>query len=278
MAALSRRAVGNEGSLLRTLSIESDPAFAMVSAVVGTVAIAVASGSATVLARRLSGGFALGPSAVLAWGVVAAGTALVAFIDAAVHTGVVGRWAGALTRAGVVVTVLALVPGGQPRGRFIAGLLALGVATTVALMPLRWTISRRWGATHDRAEPVRRGRSSPPATPSRRESAKASDAPLPDGFRQRFERFQSVEGSDRVMGRVLVDVAAGSRTGHAHLGFCPPFAAVPTVDVTSHDDGIEAIVSAAEVVPWGVRVECRLSEPAEEPLAIPVDVVARYPA
>jgi len=34
------------------------------------------------------------------------------------------------------------------------------------------------------------------------------------------------------------------------------------------------VVTAAEVLPWGVRIECRLSEPAEEPLEIPVDLLA----
>ena len=49
----------------------------------------------------------------------------------------------------------------------------------------------------------------------------------------------------------------------------PPFATVPpgTPPVT--------FVTAAEVLPWGVRIECRLSEPAEEPLEIPVDLVAK---
>jgi hypothetical protein len=101
-------------------------------------------------------------------------------------------------------------------------------------------------------------------------------APTGPGFRQRLERFQTAAEGDRAIGRVIVDVPTGSRTGHAHIGFCPPFVAMPTVEVTSDDDGIEAVVTAAEVVPWGVRVECRLSEPAEEPLAIPVDILAHY--
>jgi hypothetical protein len=47
--------------------------------------------------------------------------------------------------------------------------------------------------------------------------------------------------------------------------------------VTTDYDGVEAVVSAAEVLPWGVRVECRLAEPAEEPLEIPVDVFVQSP-
>lgn len=44
------------------------------------------------------------------------------------------------------------------------------------------------------------------------------------------------------------------------------------MDVTSDYDAIEAIISAAEVLPWGIRVECRLDEPAEETIDIPVDI------
>jgi hypothetical protein len=38
---------------------------------------------------------------------------------------------------------------------------------------------------------------------------------------------------------------------------------------------VEAVVTAAEILPWGVRIDCRLSEPADEPLEIPVDVAAQ---
>jgi hypothetical protein len=71
-------------------------------------------------------------------------------------------------------------------------------------------------------------------------------------------------------------VATGSRTGHAHVGFCPSFAALPTVEVQSDYDGVEAELSVAEVLPWGLRLECRLAEPADEPLEIPVDFQARH--
>jgi len=58
------------------------------------------------------------------------------------------------------------------------------------------------------------------------------------------------------------------------VGFCPAFPVTPLVQVSTEYDGVEAVVTAAEVLPWGVRIECRLSEPADEPLEIPVDLVA----
>ena len=95
---------------------------------------------------------------------------------------------------------------------------------------------------------------------------------------QRFERLALPDGGECVRGRLWVVVPEGSRSGSAHVGFCPPLAAVPTIDVTTDYDGVEAVISAAEVLPWGVRIECRLDEPAEETIEIPVDILASVPA
>ena len=102
-------------------------------------------------------------------------------------------------------------------------------------------------------------------------------SPLAGSLLQRFERMALPEGVECVRGRLCVVVPEGSRSGYAHVGFCPPLAAMPTVDVTTDYDGVEAVVSAAEVLPWGVRVECRLDEPAEETIEIPVDILAKSP-
>ena len=102
-------------------------------------------------------------------------------------------------------------------------------------------------------------------------------SPLAGSLLQRFERIALPEGVECVRGRLCVVVPEGSRSGYAHVGFCPPLAAMPTVDVTTDYDGVEAVVSAAEVLPWGVRVECRLDEPAEETIEIPVDILAKSP-
>jgi hypothetical protein len=90
-----------------------------------------------------------------------------------------------------------------------------------------------------------------------------------------LERYETVEGVDCVSGHVRLSIPAGGKATHAHVGFCPAFAATPIVQVSTEYDGVEAVVIAAEVLPWGVRIECRLSEPAEEPLEIPVDLVAK---
>jgi hypothetical protein len=97
-------------------------------------------------------------------------------------------------------------------------------------------------------------------------------------LQQRLERYESAEGVDCVSGHVRLSIPAGGKVTHAHVGFCPAFATLPTVEVTTDCDFVEAEVAAAEILPWGVRVECRLSEPAEEPLEIPVAIRAVRPA
>lgn len=95
---------------------------------------------------------------------------------------------------------------------------------------------------------------------------------------QRIERYER-RGSDgaiaeAAVGRVVVRFPAGSRAAVAHVGFCPPFAATPRVAVSNECDGAEVEVAAPEVLPWGVRIECRLEEPSEEPLDVDVEIVA----
>lgn len=96
----------------------------------------------------------------------------------------------------------------------------------------------------------------------------------PGRTRQRFERYEMPGGGDSLRGRITITVPAGAKSAHGHVGFCPAFGETPRVSVTTDYDGVEATVLAAEVLPWGVRIECRLAEPAEEPLEIPVDLTA----
>lgn len=105
-----------------------------------------------------------------------------------------------------------------------------------------------------------------PRTPRRRPPAGA--------LRQRLERFERTDGTDTLRGTIVVGIPAGAKAGHGHVGFCPSFAALPTVRVSTEYDGADATVSVAEILPWGVRVECRLADPAEERVEIPVTVSA----
>ena len=127
---------------------------------------------------------------------------------------------------------------------------------------------------------------SPPATPPVADPARpvaspvAPDAPAPPAavIQQRFERYLLTdERMECLRGTLHLAVVAGSRLVTGHVGFCPPFHQLPQVEVGTACEQVEATITAAEVLPWGVRVECRLDEPADETILIPIDVVARAP-
>jgi hypothetical protein len=256
-----------------------DPLEGILAAAAAGTAIAVAVSGLMLLGRRLGGGFSAPPATALGWFVAAAGIVLVAAVDAAASLGG-WRWAGGFVRLGLVSAAVAVVPaaGAMTWPERLAGLAAMLVATVAVLTP----------------RPRQRSVSPPPAIPSPSEQPPAHSSfpasagrlaavsdpttafvPPPTGLRQRLERIETA-GEDCIRGRVILAVATGSRTGHAHVCFCPSFAALPTVELQSDYDGVEAELSVAEVLPWGLRLECRLAEPADEPLEIPVDFQARH--
>lgn len=233
----------------------------------GFVAGAAAAAAAAVLvARRLGGGFGIADGG-LAWIVAASGIALVAAADATARHGA-GLLGPLAARLGLIAGVAAItVP---PRAGDWPAIVALMVSAGVAVMPPPRSARNRG-----------RGERVPPGG-QRRIERPAEDRPqerrppaVPGRLIQRLERYEAGDGRDCLRGRVCLSVAAGSRGTHAHVGFCPAFAATPAVSVSTEYDGVEAVVTAAEVLPWGVRIECRLSEPADEALEIPVDVAVQ---
>jgi len=246
--------------------------------------------------RRLAGTISPGPESVLA--VCGAGLLLVAIGDlasrsaAAQGSGAARPWlAAGLSRLGLILAVAAVsLPLRFPTTvDSLTAMAALGVSLVASIQgPVAgrigtWLTSRRTVAVNERlmrphaAElPV----AALPAAVASLPTVQGRDqaATPPGSLIQRFERLALPDGAECVRGRVCVVVSEGSRSGSAHVGFCPPLAAMPTIEVTTDYDGVEAIVSAAEVLPWGVRIECRLDEPAEEMIEIPVDVVATAPA
>ena len=226
-------------------------------------------------ARRLAGAMAAAPGPALILAVCAAAFALLAVADRGSRRGA-ARMAGTLARFGLLtmVAAVALPLRLASPAAAVAAIAAVGVSLVA--------LGRGPGAALARTVVQRITAARAPASIARFPAADGMEplpatAPLPplDGnLLQRFERVTLPHGVECVRGRVRVSIAAGSRLGVAHVGFCPPLAATPTVDVTTDYDGVEAVVSAAEVLPWGVRVECRLDEPAEEMVDIPVDLQA----
>jgi len=262
--------------------------------------------------RRLAGALATFPSAGELVVVTAAGVGLALASDRVANQ---GSRAPLAARTGLMLGLASLVPTALGHGLDRAVLLAcLLVAVAVTLSPLRnlsiflWKSSRNipagGPATDRRRLPRGRetGRTPQPIVPAQVRQdvceaaalqgivpaqtlaeplpsppcAPTSAAQISGRLVQRLERYQGDHaGSDTLQGTVNLFMAAGARTAHGHIGFCPPFSHIPTVEVTTAYEAVEAVVTAAEILPWGVRVECRLDAPADEAFEIPVDIQAR---
>jgi hypothetical protein len=278
-----------------------------------TGVMAVGCGAMLVL-RRLAGGIATPPTAAAVLTVCAAGLLLVTVCDLAMRASVARKsraavaWLPAvltwlpgvhtwlpvwLARLGLLMAVAAvslplrMTPSFDALATIAVVVVSLGIVargwlsrrqTTAAVRGLpASTTAVPPSAAVPIAMPLQTGRLHP-VNQARPEGVRTEGAALafpPNGsLLQRFERLALPEGGECVRGRLSVVVSEGSRLGYAHVGFCPPLASQPTIDVSTDYDGVEAVVSAAEVLPWGARIECRLDEPAEETVEIPVDILA----
>lgn len=277
----------NGARLRRAAEIGSTPLVAHLPGIAAAVIGGAAAASGFVLAaRRLAGGFAGGEPATV-WLAAAAGIALVAAADLAVRQGA-GAAASIAARCGLAVGMAAVAL--PPRGGWLSlAAVALSLAVVAWRPQDRRVAERARGRSSTDPGPMVDGRFVPrgdrPRRRSRRGLPRHDQEPaippryesVPGRLLQRLERFESPTGIDCLRGRLNLSIPAGVRTTHAHVGFCPAFGQTPLVDVMTEYDGVDAVVTAAEVLPWGVRVECRLSEPAEEPLEIPVDVFVKAP-
>jgi hypothetical protein len=270
-------------------------------------AMAVGCGAVLVL-RRLAGGIAGPPAPEAALAVCGAGLLLVGVGDLALRSSTARASGPAMPWLPAVLTRLGLLMAVAAVSLPLRVTSPLDTLTTIATLALSLMVMVRGpvaGLIRGRLSPPGRSAAStpglaastaathtPPAVPTavpsqpvllhptnQAWSEQGTMATPPAGnLVQRFERRVLADGGESVCGRLCVVVPEGSRTGYAHVGFCPPLASQPTVDVTTDYDGVEAVVSAAEVLPWGARIECRLDEPAEETVEIPVDILATSPA
>ena len=77
----------------------------------------------------------------------------------------------------------------------------------------------------------------------------------------------------RLRGTLAAEFAAGERQTTCYIGFCPPFEAMPCVEVNICDE-LEADLKLTQVLHNGAQIDARLSEPAEEALAIMIEFYA----
>lgn len=234
--------------------------------------LVVACGTVLVV-RRIGGGFGPAGGAGVA-AVALLGGLLVLAVDAA------GRFAGrpaawrAAARMGYALAwaAVGLPPAvGSPMETLLF-FMATGITIAIIAEPVVRGPAGPWLADLGRRVPRPPRRLRPPRLVMPPSTARPVESP--GHVLQRFERYE-LDGVDCLRGTLTLTVPQGARSAHGHVGFCPSFRHVPTVETTTAYDGVEAVITAAEVVPWGVRIECRLDEPADEPVEIPVDIVAR---
>ena len=91
------------------------------------------------------------------------------------------------------------------------------------------------------------------------------------------ERYELPDGTECLRGQLMIDFSRGTRLTTGHVGFCPSFPSIPVVEVATDYDALEVSVTAAEILPWGVRIECRVEEPIDEGTSIPVSLTVNKP-
>ncbi len=74
-------------------------------------------------------------------------------------------------------------------------------------------------------------------------------------------------------GLAAQNFVAGQRTAIVHVAFCPPFDQAPQVEAEPLD-GPSCDIRSTLVLPWGVRWEVRLVEPAAEAASVVVEFFA----
>ena len=232
-------------------------------------ALTAASGGGVLMLRRLVDAIDAAPPAVLL-AAVAAVSVLVLVADLGSRSGA-GRVWPILARLGMVAAAVALaVPPAPTFASWAAGGIALITTAGLILRQPRSVAIPALPSSNRRPQRAIPSTDVRIVQPARRRIRR-----LPGSLRQRLTRYDLPDGVDCVRGRLTIAVPGAAKAAAGHIGFCPAFAETPEVEVTTEYDGVEVTVTAAEVLPWGVRVECRLAEPAEEPLEIPVDIVAR---
>jgi len=122
----------------------------------------------------------------------------------------------------------------------------------------------------------------PEATPPKATHASAiSDStaspedPVPAGdVLQQFTRSQAADGSEELSGWLRMRFLAGQRTANEHVAFCPPFARTPQVTVEQLD-GPPVRIKTAQLLPYGARLDLKLTTAAQLPESVLVRFSAR---
>jgi hypothetical protein len=95
----------------------------------------------------------------------------------------------------------------------------------------------------------------------------------PEKVLQQLTRFRTTDGKNAIRGTLAAEFVAGQRQTTLYVGFCPPFELLPQVEANVADD-FEADVKSVQVLHNGAQLDVRLSEPAEEAMAVSIEFFA----
>ena len=90
---------------------------------------------------------------------------------------------------------------------------------------------------------------------------------------QQFVRSHTAEGEDVFSGWLRVELPPGTRTTNVHVAFCPPFAHAPAIEV-HQVDGPAGRIKTAQALPYGARLDFKLSRSNEEATSVLLRFVA----
>lgn len=196
------------------------------------------------------------------------------------------RTSGVLGGAAVLMAAALTMPGTSIGARVVLWLpavLLLLPAAVAASHPLRRRVARKPRA-FGTSSPWRGAPNPPVASWHGNVAAEAADAVRPsvdgrgtepdDSLIAQLVRRRTADGVDTITGRLAARFETGRRMQSLHASFCPPLAMVPEVD-WSLDGEIEAEVKLVQRLPYGVRFDVRLSEPAEDALTLELAFTAR---
>ncbi len=225
------------------------------------------------LVRRFDGGLKIPLTSVELVGV----GALLAFLAAVVHRGAMVRWRGKpvwiwvfqlLLLVGLVASAIAVA---------LPGSSLYGIWAMVALLTveegywLRRVVRQHRGRGQKSWHPLYAG---PKRIAIKREPAVSLESSsLPEGVRHRIERTCDEQEGDICRGQVRSHFQLGQRTESIHLAFCPPFAVTPQLHA-EQIDGPDATLKTMQILPYGARLEIRLSKTYTQPVQTMVEFSA----
>ncbi len=231
----------------------------------------LAAAAATIAWRRLAGALVtpLEPAALLAAGTLTAGAA------AAVRAG----WPRAalsqsalvamlVTSLSAVVLLAALCLPGTPPAWIVGVGLLLAAEESWAWI---WYFRCRRGRTRPEFSgrrnvgPEWADKADVPSAAKR--SIAAINTMPAEEVTQQLVRSRAADGTETLSGWLRTFFAAGQRTGSVHVAFCPPLDALPKVAV-EQIDGPEARIRTAQALPYGVRLDLKLTVAAREPTGV----------